>query len=166
MNNTKNRDEEEVPMDEVSAADWAVRYTQVVSAQVRYYRDLRGLSTQQVSDRCTELGMPIARAVVSHLENGRREGISVAEVFCLAQALEAAPIDLLTAREGETEIAPGLMVDRVSAVGWIAGTPDWDELNEAAKDLAQAQADAEKAHRRIEAAARRFGDFLGSAPGR
>jgi transcriptional regulator with XRE-family HTH domain len=157
---------EEKQMGETSAPDWAVRYSQVISAQVRYYRNLRGLSAQQVSDRCGELGMPLARAVISHLENGRRESVSVGEVFCLAKVLEVAPIDLLTVKDGGTEIAPGLVLDRASAVGWIAGAPDWAAINAAAADLAQAQADAERAHRRVEEASRRFGDLLGSAPAR
>lgn len=147
-------------IDEGSVADWTVRYTQVVSTQVRHYRSLRGLSAQQVSDRCTELGVPLARAVISHLENGRRESVSVGEVFLLAKALEVAPIELLTAPDGGTEVAPGLILDRASAVGWIAGALDWAALNAAAADLARAQADAEKAHRRVEEASRRFGDLL------
>ncbi len=154
-------------MDEVSAADWAVRYTQVVAAQVRYYRNLRGVSAQWLSDRSAELGMPIARAVISNMENGKRESISIGEVLCLAKALEVAPIDLLTVQDGKTEVAPGLTLDRVSAAGWIAGTPDPAALSKAAADLARAQDDAERAHRRVEEASRRLGDLLGpdlSAP--
>jgi transcriptional regulator with XRE-family HTH domain len=150
-------------MNETSAADWAARYTQVISKQVRHYRDVRGVSAQWLSDRCADLGMPLARAVISNLENGRREGVSVGEVFCIARALAVPPIDLLTGGDGDTEIAPGLTVDRASAASWIAGMPDVAALNAVTADLAQAQRDAERAHRAMEEASRRLGDILGAS---
>lgn len=48
------------------------------------------------------IGLPIPRPVLSNLENGRRESVSMAEVLVLAQALEIPPV-LLVAPVGITE---------------------------------------------------------------
>lgn len=148
-------------MPKSATPEWAVQYTQVIAKQVRNHRNLCGMSAQQLSDRCAELGMTLPRAVISNLECGRRENVTVSEVFCIARALKVAPIDLLTAPDGETEVAPRLSLARTAAAGWIAGAPDPEALNTAATDLARAQADAERAHRTVQAAARHLADLLG-----
>lgn len=151
-------------MPKSAAPEWADHYTQIIAKQVRNYRNLRGLSAQQVSDRCAALGMPIHRSVLANFENGRRDNVSVGEVFCLALVLDVAPINLLTAPDGETEVAPGLVLDRPAATSWIAGLPEPGAVVEAMAEFADAQDEADHARKRLESASQRLRDLMGSEP--
>jgi transcriptional regulator with XRE-family HTH domain len=114
---------------------WQARLTRVVADQVRRYRQERKMSAQQLADRCDQLGLSIPRPVLSNLENGRRESVSIAELLILAAALEVPPILLVAPvdRQPTIEVLPGKEFDPWSATLWIsgearladpAGTPD------------------------------------------
>src|SRR5258708_38576576 len=93
----------------VSQRRWQAKLTQVVAGEGRRYRTERGLSAQQLADRCEELGLAIPRPVLSNLENGRRESVTVAELVVLARALDVPPTLLLApvGRRETIEIFPG-----------------------------------------------------------
>jgi transcriptional regulator with XRE-family HTH domain len=103
--------------------NWQARLTRVVAEQVRHHRQVLGMSAQELSDRCAELGLPIPRPVLSNLENGRRDSVSVAELIILARALEVAPVALAMplGRQETTELFPGQQVPTWDAARWFAG---------------------------------------------
>lgn len=89
-------------------------------------REHGGMSAQKLANRCAELGMPsLSRIVITKLENGHREAVSVAELMILAQALDVSPIELLfpIGREGmrPSEIAPGRGLSAWDAALWFMG---------------------------------------------
>jgi transcriptional regulator with XRE-family HTH domain len=102
---------------------WQARLTRTVAAQIRRYRQMRGMSTQDVADRCAELGLAIPRPVLSNLENGRRESVSVAELVILACALETSPLQLAmpVGKQETIELAPGEQVAVWDAARWFTG---------------------------------------------
>ena len=103
--------------------DWPRRLSASIAAEVRRHRIERGMSTQQLADACAGLGHPIARAVLSNLENGRRENVSIAELLVVAKALDVEPIFLMLplGYEDTVEILPGQTVETTEAVRWVAG---------------------------------------------
>lgn len=74
--------------------DWPTFVTALVAVNVRNRRKQLKLSAQQLSEKCEELGMPIARSVLANLESGRRANISLPEVLILARALKISPLNL------------------------------------------------------------------------
>jgi transcriptional regulator with XRE-family HTH domain len=108
-------------MSVMDQSDWESRLTGMIASQVRRWRDKRGLSAQRLADRTAELAGPIPRAVLANLESGRRDTVSVAELFILAKALNVAPVDLLFPAEANVavEIAPGESLPRERAVSWF-----------------------------------------------
>jgi transcriptional regulator with XRE-family HTH domain len=102
---------------------WQARLTSVVAAQVRRYRLEHKMSAQRLADRCEELGFAIPRPVLSNLENGRRDSITLAELLTLAAVLDVPPAALMTplGRQELVEILPDLDVPPPDAAAWIAG---------------------------------------------
>lgn len=102
---------------------WGPRLVEVVAGEVRRHRTRRGMSTQALADACAALGWPIKRTVLSNLESGYRETITVPELFVIAQALEVAPLQLLLplGNADSVEIRPGVEVSTVDALLWLAG---------------------------------------------
>lgn len=76
-------------------SDWPGEWTKQIGRAVARHRKMKGLSAQALSDKCAEVGFSIPRNTITNLENGRKEGIPIHEVWVLAKALEVAPIDLL-----------------------------------------------------------------------
>ena len=105
----------------MAQSSWELRLTGMIAAQVRRWRDKRGLSAQRLADRTAEIGVPIPRAVLANLESGRRDAVSVAELFILAKALNAAPVDLLFPVEADAsvEVAPDDFLPRTRALEWF-----------------------------------------------
>jgi transcriptional regulator with XRE-family HTH domain len=119
--------------------EWGARVAASVGGQVAHYRTRRRveqgddgpvltepLTLQQLSDRCRALGYPIARSVLSKLEKGHRQTITVDEVLVLAQALGVPPVVLLfpLGRAGTVEVLPGQDVDPWTATMWFMGNSD------------------------------------------
>lgn len=115
----------------MSQEGWQQRLTSVVAAQIRFYRGQRGYSAQDLSDRCAALGFAIPRPVLSNLENGRRESVSVAELIVLARALDVPPLQLLVpvGRAESLELFPGASRPAWDAARWITGEISGAELD-------------------------------------
>jgi len=104
--------------------DWATHLTFDVGKRIAEYRTARGLSGQQLADRCAELGMPgLNRQVITKLENRRREAISLAELLVLARALDTSPVLLALSigKQQSTEVLPGQSLGTWDAALWLAG---------------------------------------------
>ncbi|QKW08023.1 helix-turn-helix transcriptional regulator [Streptomyces sp. NA04227] len=102
---------------------WPERLAATIAHEVRRYRLNLRMSAQQLSDRCTELGMEIPRAVISNLENGRRTSVTVAELLVLAAALDVPPAVLAfpVGYTEQTEALPAAPTPPFEAVRWFAG---------------------------------------------
>jgi transcriptional regulator with XRE-family HTH domain len=81
------------------------------------------MSTQQLSDACTELGLPIARSVLANFESGRRPTVSVPEIMALAMALDVAPVLLVfpLGHQERVEMSRGREVPTWDALKWFTG---------------------------------------------
>ncbi|MER5776844.1 helix-turn-helix transcriptional regulator [Streptomyces sp. NPDC002039] len=103
--------------------EWPARLARTMAAEVRRFRQVRGMSAQQLADRCAELGMPIARSVLANFESGRRPTLSVAELLVIAQALRVPPVALIVpvGYEPTVEVLPGLQAHAFEAAQWITG---------------------------------------------
>jgi transcriptional regulator with XRE-family HTH domain len=107
--------------------DWAASCAQTTGRCVADYRAELKISAQQLADRCQELGMPsLSRAVITKLENGRREAVSTAELQVLAMALGVPAVVLLfpLGRVETVEVLPGRHVDPYAAMEWFIGNSE------------------------------------------
>ena len=106
-----------------SAPGWSVQLTRNVATEVRYWRERRGMTAQQLAKRTAQLGFEIPRSVIANLENNRRDIVTVAELLILAAALDVPPV-LLVAPVGRAraqEVLPGVQTSPWRARGWIHG---------------------------------------------
>lgn len=102
--------------------EWAPRFVQNVAAQIKRYRNARGLTTAELADLCTELGLPIKRAVISNLELGYRETVTVPELLVFAAALNVPPTALMVPLDAKkAEPLAGVEVSPWAAHMWITG---------------------------------------------
>src|SRR5690606_15614422 len=110
--------------------DWASRLCRSVAGEVRRYRRERGLSAQQLADRCADLGMPgLGRMTIANLENGRRHSIALAEVLIRAAALDVAPAARASpvGYAAAVEYLPGQEAPPLDALDYFAGAGRDDE---------------------------------------
>ena len=109
---------------------WASGVSRTIAAEVRRHRRARGMSGQELADRCAELGITsLPRSVIANLENGRREVVTVAEVLVLAAALDVPPAVLaFPVGYAETvEYLPGQEVSPLEAVDRFGGAGRHDD---------------------------------------
>jgi len=108
--------------------EWAGTVTEVVAAQVDYYRRDRGLTVTQLA---ANVQMP--RPVLSNLLNGKRESVSVAELCALAVALDVSPVLLVVpvGRRSSVELQPGHDMPITAALAWFVGDADTWLVDEA-----------------------------------
>lgn len=94
-----------------------------IAREIRRHRLAAGMSAQQLSDACAELGAPIPRTVISNIENGRRTNVSVAEVLVLARALGQPPGALVfpAGYVSDVEYLPGKEADPLQVMDWWSG---------------------------------------------
>lgn len=105
--------------------EWASEWTRRIGEKVRAIRKAKSLSTQRLSDLCSEkVGFAIPRNTIVNLEMGRKESISVQELVAIALALDTPPVSLLYPLDQEVEIAPGERRNPFHAAQWFAG--EWD----------------------------------------
>lgn len=102
---------------------WAASVSRTIAQEVRRHRLLRGMSAQQLSDACAELGVAFPRTVISNIETNRRGNLTVAEVSVLAAALRVAPTALLypVGYVEEVEHLPGRTASPLEAADWWNG---------------------------------------------
>lgn len=112
--------------------EWGREVAAVVARQVRVQREKRRpkMSAQELSDRCSDLGYAIPRSVLTNLENGRRETVTVAELLVLAAALGVPPLLLVfpVGAEDDVEALPDVSADAWDAFRWATGTHLQDKL--------------------------------------
>lgn len=105
--------------------EWGPRLVRVIARQIRRHRERKRpkMSAQALATRCAQLGWPIKRSVLSNLESGYRETITVPELFVIAAALEVPPSDLIAplGRVDEVEILPGMSATPEAVADWLAG---------------------------------------------
>jgi transcriptional regulator with XRE-family HTH domain len=102
---------------------WTERLTRAIAGEIFRYRKDKGMSAQQLSDRCAKLGLEISRSTLADLENGRRATLTVAELLALAAALGISPTLLVApvGRQEMIEILPGRGVAPWDVVRWLDG---------------------------------------------
>src|SRR5258708_16664813 len=109
---------------DADSASWSVREATAIGRRVARRRGELRLSTQQLADRCEQLGMAgLTRQVLARLEHGRRESVSTAELAVIAAALQTAPV-LLQYPVGVAESAeylPGKLAPPYDAARWWGG---------------------------------------------
>lgn len=109
--------------DKQSEPGWSAILTRRVAAQVRYWREQRGMTALQLARRTDQLGYHLPRSILANLENNRRDTISVAELLILAAALDVPPVLLIApvGRERDLEVLPGTPATPWRVRGWIHG---------------------------------------------
>jgi transcriptional regulator with XRE-family HTH domain len=82
----------------------------------------RGMTAQQLAERCKDLGAPIHRTTITKIENGRTR-FDVGELLILAAALDVPPLVLLypDLPAGEVDIIPGRPGTSWDAYRWATG---------------------------------------------
>jgi len=75
--------------------DWQQWLTCAIAAEIRRHRIGHKMSAQKLADRCEQLGFAVPRSVLTNLENGHREALSIAELLVIAAALGVPPARLL-----------------------------------------------------------------------
>jgi transcriptional regulator with XRE-family HTH domain len=115
-----NSDVRKFSSEPLPADDWEIRFTKQIVRTIARYRDLRGLTTEQLAARCSEAyGEPgkVKGNTLNGLFAGKRKSIGVAEILIFAQALEVTPIFLMLPIAGgdEVEIQPGEKVHAYEA---------------------------------------------------
>jgi transcriptional regulator with XRE-family HTH domain len=91
-------------------------------------RDKQGISQRMLAERCTALGMPqLNKSVIANLEFGRRDHVSVDELYVFARALGVAPIHLLVpVDDREVSVTPEETRSSREVREWVAGQHDLD----------------------------------------
>lgn len=112
--------------------------SQAIAASVRKYRQMRGWSVRELSEKCSELGATtLTQASLTNIERGltAREGrgsraVTVDELFVLAAALGVPPAVLVLPFGEHNQIAvlPNFPMDPLNAFRWFIG-------GDAARDL-------------------------------
>src|SRR4051812_14487081 len=72
--------------------DWGQAVTGTVANQIKWWRKERGISAQELSDRCDGLGHSVPRNIIANIENGRRSAVTLQELLVIAMALNVPPI--------------------------------------------------------------------------
>jgi len=130
--------------------DWGTDWTARIGQVILELRKARGMSAQDLADRCSELGYPIPRSTIANMETRARKTVPVQEIAVLAAALGVPPVRLLfdlRAGDAELEVTPGAMGLPIEAIGWFSGQRD--EVVTAARMERQHRRQAVRAHRAI-----------------
>ncbi|MCA4997750.1 helix-turn-helix transcriptional regulator [Tsukamurella tyrosinosolvens] len=103
--------------------DWQRRLASAVGRNMQALRESQGVSAAALSDRCKSLGLPIARATISKVENGLRY-VDLGELLVIASALGTSPAALLYADcmvDAPVNVLPTQTVPGVRALLWFSG---------------------------------------------
>lgn len=97
--------------------------TAVLARRVKELRTKRGLSAAALAEQMQAVGVDWQRIVVTKLENGRRQEVSVRELLALAAVLEVAPVHLLVPLEDDApyEVTPGREEAAVKVRAFVRG---------------------------------------------
>ena len=102
---------------------WTARLADDIGKRVGEAQARLGMSAQQLSDALTDVGVPMARPVLSNLKNGRRHTISVPELIALAYVLRVSPLLLIfpVGASDDSEVLPGVTSTPWDAAKWFMG---------------------------------------------
>jgi hypothetical protein len=91
------------------------------------------MTVQALSDRCAELGLPLDRTVITKLEKGRRQSITVPELLVLGRALKVPPLMLIfpVGQADVIEVIPGHEMTPFQAAQWFSGEQPWPDGTDA-----------------------------------
>lgn len=113
---------------------WSRRVTAKIGESVKVLRNERGWSAEQLAEHVRQLDVPITRAVVTDLENGRRSSISISELLAIGYVLRVPPLSLWLSElpDGTVEALPGIEKNQLDTALWVVGISDLfrDELLE------------------------------------
>lgn len=103
---------------------------ETIAARVRDLRKQRAWSAQRLAEQMSTAGVPWERIVVSNLETGRRQSLSITEWLTLARVLDVPPMALLLPLEDtEYQVTPTSAPLSARAVGeWLIAPkplPPW-----------------------------------------
>lgn len=106
----------------------------VVGERIASLRKARGVTRDELSRRCREMGWPLTVAVLTNVETGRRKGaerrreISIDEIAVIGRALGVPPVLLCypLGVDGLTEVAPGVESDPWTGARWFMGEAHLD----------------------------------------
>jgi transcriptional regulator with XRE-family HTH domain len=101
----------------LAAQAWQARLAADVGARIARFRREKGMTGQALADECAKLHVPFDRAVISKLEKGNRQTLTIGDLLVLARALDVPPLLLLfpLGHADEVEVLPG-----VTDATWIA----------------------------------------------
>jgi transcriptional regulator with XRE-family HTH domain len=102
--------------------DDATNPVRVVARRVAELRRRKDIKATELGERLTALGVKWDRFTVANLESGRRQNLTIPELFALAVALDVPFLALLTPHDGRVQIVSGDAVDPVGFVAWADGT--------------------------------------------
>lgn len=104
-----------------------------IAARVKELRGRRGWSATRLGEELNKYGVSWDRYVVNSLENGKRQNVTVGELYGLALALDVAPVHLLVPIDRRPyRIAENRVADADTARAWVTGRaplPGVDEDN-------------------------------------
>jgi transcriptional regulator with XRE-family HTH domain len=98
--------------------------TALVAARVRVLRTAKGWTAEQLAREMTDIGVPWERAVVTKLETGRRQSVTVDELVALAIVLGVPVFGLLLPPAGEVDtvtLTPTTTSRWTWALMWMVG---------------------------------------------
>lgn len=102
---------------------WSAELTRSIGEQLRYWRRRRKLTVRELSDKTQEVGQRIPATVLTNIEHGRRDYVSVSELLLIGAALNVPPV-LLVAPIGRTstiESLPDAEISPWRTRGWLMG---------------------------------------------
>ncbi len=85
------------------------------------------MTVQALADRCKDLGLPLDRTVITKLEKGRRQSVTVPELLVLARALRVSPLALIfpVGQADTIEVLPSTPMAPFQAAQWFSGERPW-----------------------------------------
>lgn len=120
-----------------TSVEWGPRLVAVIAGEIRRHREARNMSTKKLSEACADLGWPIKHSALVNLELGRREKISVPEMFVLAKALGVPPVELVfsVGQVEPIEVLPGYELPAWLAEDWVTGRLHQERVRERCETL-------------------------------
>lgn len=104
---------------------------QTIARRVKELRGARGWNAAQLGEAVSKHGLRWDRFTVASLENGKRQNVTVHELFALALTLDVAPINLLVPLDDEPyQITQTRTEDASTVRAWVRGEaalPGMDE---------------------------------------
>ena len=103
--------------------------TMVLAARVAELRKKKGWSAAKLAEACADQGMPkLNRPVISNIESGRRQGVTLEEMMVLAVVLDVAPVHLFVPIDDDDEsyldqysATPEIYLTASKARAWVRG---------------------------------------------